>query len=77
MAELDEKLYLPVFPEELRYLWRIYHRLRNRKGAGLAGPSPWEWPDLDAFVRNSRMPLAPWEVEILEALDDVFLTSKS
>jgi len=68
---------MPPLPEELRYLWKTYLRLRNRKGAGLAGPSPWEWPDLDAFVRNSRMPLWPWEVEILEALDDVFMAATS
>lgn len=64
---------MPAFPDELRYLWKAYLRLRNRMGSGFAGPLPIGWGDIDAFSRNSRISLAPWEVEILEALDDAYL----
>jgi|GEM_PF-6008843 len=37
--------------------------------------SPIEWPDIDAFVRHSRMPLTPFEIGIVEELDDLFLSS--
>lgn len=64
---------MPAFPKEVAYLWTIYHRLRRRISAGFAGPNPVGWQDLDAFVRQTGFPLAPWEVEIVEAIDDAFL----
>lgn len=37
---------------------------------------PISWSDLDAFVRNAGFPLAPWETEIIETLDDLFLRTR-
>lgn len=56
------------------YLWAAFTRLHGRRGSNGFGPSPLSWPDLDAFNRMSRINLAPWEVEIIEALDRVYLT---
>ncbi|UIK04910.1 phage tail assembly chaperone [Neorhizobium galegae] len=67
---------MPPYPEELAYLWRAYNRIRRRKGSGFAGRTPIEWTDIDAFVRNARMMLAPWEIEVIEALDDAFMSVK-
>jgi len=39
----------------------------------MAGPNPIEWPDLEAFCRLTGMRLAPWEISIIERLDDCFL----
>jgi hypothetical protein len=61
-------------PIALDYLWRIFNRLRRRKGSGGFSSSPIEWPDIDAFLRLSGVKLVPWEIEILEDLDDLFLT---
>lgn len=58
----------------LEYLWRAFNRLRRRKGGNGFAALPIEWPDIDAFVRNTRFDLAPWEIEIIEDLDDLFLT---
>lgn len=58
----------------LAYLWQAYHRLRRRKGGGM-GPGPIEWPDIDAFLRLSGVSLVPWEIEVIEELDDLFLTA--
>lgn len=74
-AEIDVELRLPPFPEELRYLWQAYLRLRNRMAPGFGGAVPIGWTDIDAFTRNSRMVLAPWEVEVLESVDDAFMSS--
>lgn len=70
--EYEAQLALPPFPVALGYLWAIYRRLRRRKGGGF-GPSPIEWPDIDAFLRHARISLAPWEVEVIEEIDDLFL----
>lgn len=66
---------MPTFPRELDYLWNVYHRLRNRTPMGFAAPDPIGWQDVDAFVRQMRFPLAPWEIETIEAIDDAFLRS--
>jgi hypothetical protein len=51
--------------------------MRRRKGGTGFGPSPIEWPDIDAFVRHARLDLTPWEVEIVEMLDDLYLAQVS
>lgn len=64
---------MPPFPESLAYLWRTYLRLRRRMGGGFAGPNPIGWQDIDAFARRAGARLAPWEIETLEAIDDLFV----
>lgn len=58
----------------LDYLWQTYHRLRRRKGAGFSGPEPVTWSDIDAYARRAGIRLAPWEVRIIERIDDLYLT---
>jgi len=76
IRELEADLAMPRYPEELAYIWRAYNRIRARKGSGFAGRAPIEWPDIDAFCRNTRTVLAPWEIEIIEALDNAFMAVK-
>lgn len=64
---------MPEFPRELSYLWRAYHRVRRRMGGGFSGPNPIGWQDLEAFVHVTRFRFSPWEVELLEAIDDAYL----
>lgn len=63
-------------PKALAYLFLAYMRIRRRKGGGF-GLMPIEWPDIDAFLRLSKVSLAPWEVEVIEDLDDMFLVANS
>jgi hypothetical protein len=56
----------------LQYLWIAFIRLSARRGSNGFGINPISWSEIDAFVRNSRTALAPWEVEIIEMLDDLF-----
>jgi hypothetical protein len=72
-AEIERALACPPLPKALGYLWRIYLRIRRRKGSGGFGAQPLEWSDLGAFLRLTAMSLAPWEIELLEDLDDLFL----
>jgi hypothetical protein len=74
IAEIEADLARPEFPRALGYLWDAYLRLRRRKGGGFAGPEPISWQDIDAFVRRSGLRLAPWEISLLEALDDIYLS---
>lgn len=62
-----------MLPAAGAYLWTAYSRLRRRKGGNGFGPSPLEWTDILAFQAGARFPLLPWEVEIIEAIDDLFM----
>mgnify|MGYP003578108817 FL=1 len=73
IAEHEAELSLPEFPRELGYLWRVYHRIRRRMAGGFAAPNPIGWQEIDAFVRQTKFRLAPWEIELLETIDDAFL----
>ena len=39
--------------------------------------NPISWPDIDAFVRQSRTVLAPWEIRLIEDLDDLFRVAQA
>lgn len=64
---------MPSFPTAVGYVWRTYSRLRRRTKHGFNGPQPIDFQEIDAFVRVSRFPLRPWEVQIIEDIDDAFL----
>lgn len=64
---------MPPFPKAVEYLYAAWGRMRSRKAAGMAGPAPIEWHDLDAFLRLTGTRLAPWEIRIIERLDDTYL----
>lgn len=73
IAEYEAELAGPPLPPEGAYLWRAFLRMRRRKGGNGFSAMPIEWPDIDAFCRNARMRLLPWELETIEALDDLYL----
>lgn len=77
VAALEAELALPPFPEAVRYLWRAFARIRRRNAGNGFGATPITWADLDAYSRLSGMHLKPWEIEIIEMLDDLLLASKS
>jgi hypothetical protein len=76
IAEYQSELACPPMPEALEYIWRAFLRLHARRGSNGFAINPISWPDIDAFVRHSGMKFAPWEVELLEALDDLFRQSQ-
>jgi len=44
---------------------------------GFAGPQPIGWQDIDAFMRRAGLTFAPWEVDLIERLDDIYLRPAS
>jgi hypothetical protein len=74
-AEYEAKLHCPPLPKALGHVWNAFHRLRRRKGSNGFALSPIGWPDIDAFVRFSGVRLTPWEVELVEDLDNLFLAN--
>lgn len=73
IAEYEAELALPPFPKALEYIWQAFWRLRSRVNGSGFGAGRISWSDIDAFCRYSRISLVPWEVELIERLDDLYL----
>lgn len=71
-AECEAELALPPFPMALLYVWQAFRRLDRRRGSNGFSHNPISWPDIDAFVRNSKVRLQPWEISLIEDLDDLY-----
>jgi hypothetical protein len=48
-----------------------------RRGNNGFSLNPLSWPEIDAFTRLSGVNLEPWEIEIIEHLDSLFLTQQA
>lgn len=57
----------------MAYVWSAWRRIRRRKAPGFNGHNPIEWPDIDAFIRRTGTALDPFDIDLIEALDDLFL----
>lgn len=77
VAKYQAELYCPPLPKELAYLWNAFKRIRRRIGSSGFGVNPITWPDIDAFCRHARFQLVPWELEIVEMLDDLYVMQHS
>lgn len=73
-AELEAELALPVFPEELRYLWQAFLHMRRRKAGGW-GVEPLSDSDLLAYSQVRQENLRPWEMAVIFDIDDLWLAS--
>ena len=69
----EDELQSASLPAALTPLWNIYQRLRRRAGGSGFGPNPVSWPAIEAFQRVIHRSLAPWEIELIEMIDDLFL----
>jgi hypothetical protein len=65
---------MPEFPKPLGYLWQTYLRIRKRVAIGMSGPDPISWPDIDAFVNQTGLKLAEWELRTIERIDDSYVS---
>lgn len=70
-AEREKELACPPFPSTLDYLWRVFRRLARRRTSNGFGSNPITWADISAFEHHTKFALRPWEVEIIEDLDDL------
>lgn len=60
-------------PEAGGLLWGAFIDLSDRRTAGFAGPNAIQFSEIEAWCRLMRQPLEPWHVDILLAMDAVWL----
>lgn len=58
----------------LSYLWQAWARLRRRTPAGINGPNPITIEAIDAFVRRTGLRLDPGDIQLIEDIDDLYLS---
>lgn len=72
-AEIEAQLAVPPLPPAITYLWRTFMRLHTRRQSTGMGPARIGWSELSAFQQMTGTRLSPWEIGLLEQLDDVAL----
>lgn len=72
-AELQAELDCPPFPLALNYVWQAWVRLRRRTPVGFNGPNPITIEAIDAFIRRTGLRLDPRDIDLIEAIDDLYL----
>jgi len=73
---LEDQLFVPPIPPALLYLWTAFLRLAARRQSTGFGPARLGWAEIDAFNRLSGLRLRPWEIEVIEALDDRWMAAQ-
>jgi hypothetical protein len=73
---IEAELACPPRPPALDYLWRAFLRLHHRRTCG-DGPAPLAWSELSAFMAVSGVRLSPWEIEMIEDLDNLWLAEQA
>lgn len=63
----------PRLPDAGAFLWNAFWQLSRCRTLHAAGPNPIGWAEIEAWARLMRVPLEPRHVEILAAMDDVWL----
>lgn len=73
--ELEVELTVPPLPPAMAYLWAAFLRLSSRRGSNGFGPSRLTHLEIETFQRVTGLRLRPWEVALIEALDDIALSA--
>lgn len=67
----------PLVPEGGALLWHAFAALNEARQHGAHGPQPIALGEIDAFARLYRVPLRPDHVDVLRALDRVWMEHAS
>jgi hypothetical protein len=63
----------PEIPWAGRRVWSIFLELDRARGSNGWSPNPIKFVDIEAYARLMREPVRPFEVEIIRALDAVYM----
>lgn len=71
-AEAEAQLSVAPLPLPLLYLWNDFQRLSSRRTGSGFGINPIAYADIEAFARLAGKRFAPFEIELIEDLDNLF-----
>lgn len=70
--QYEAELACPPLPRDLVYVWQMFSRLRNRAGGNGFGVNPIAFSEIEAFCRLSGTSVTPFELRLIEDLDNLF-----
>lgn len=73
--ELLAELRGPPIPASAAYLWQWWWRLHRRRPSGGMGIASITWSEIKAWSELTGTEVLPWEIEIIEAVEDEFMKS--
>ncbi|WP_425349438.1 MULTISPECIES: phage tail assembly chaperone [Mesorhizobium] len=75
-ARYEAELQLPRMPVEVAYVWAMFWRLRNRV-RNVNTHQPITWDDIYKYRDLVMAHIGPFEIELIELLDDLFLKAQA
>lgn len=63
----------PEFPILCENVWNDFASLSSRRSYGMGGPLPITYESIFAWCNLTRVRLNSWELEVIEALDSLWL----
>jgi len=60
-------------PSLLMHVWSAFCNLSLARTAGLNGPNPITYQEIESWMRLTGTPLEPYEIEMVKRLDGVFI----
>jgi hypothetical protein len=64
----------PSFPAGLETLWRNFGELHKCRGSSGFSVARITFVDIDAWQRTRRIRLNPWEIDLIQQVDDLWLS---
>lgn len=62
-------------PACLEHVWQVFWQLNATRGAGMNGPAPICYSEIEAYMRLTDTKLYPFEVNIIKDMDKTYLSS--
>jgi hypothetical protein len=63
--------------EAILYIWQWFCQLSSKRQSGMNGPLPTTFTEMKAWSEMTGIVPDPWEVSVLEQLDQLYLQSAS
>ena len=61
-------------PEAGILLWNTFAHLSKSRSWHAHGPNPISFPEIEAYCRLMRLPLAPRHIEVIRAMDEIWIS---
>jgi hypothetical protein len=72
----DELLDMPDCPAGFEYLWQWFIALHNKRQSGFGGVCRLAESEIESYFRNRKIIPHPWEVEMIDRLDEIAIEVK-
>jgi len=66
----------PQFPTLVSHIWSAFVSLSSARTAGMSGPNPITYPDIQAWLTLTNQVLSPRDIEAIKLLDSTYLRTQ-